>query len=156
MTFIGFLVFSDPPKPGIADTLRQLRDLGMSLKIVTGDNRVVAAALGRQVCINHAEVVTGGDLREMSDAALRQRVLRADLFAEIEPNQKDQIILASKRSGQVVGFMGDGINDASALHAADVGISVAGAIDSWNLDEMFVGCTGPPIWTRLRRRSSSW
>lgn len=129
LTFAGFLVFTDPPKPGIADTLRQLRDHGIALKIITGDNRVVAAAVGRQVGIDHPEVVTGGELRKLDDAALLKRVNQVDLFAEIEPNQKEQIILALKRSGQVVGFMGDGINDASALHAADVGISVASAVD---------------------------
>lgn len=129
MTFAGFLVFTDPPKPGIADTLRRLRELGISLKIITGDNRIVAAAVGRQVGIDHPDVVTGSELRGLSDAALRQRANQVDLFAEVEPNQKEQIILALKRTGQVVGFMGDGINDASALHAADVGISVATAVD---------------------------
>ncbi|WP_010587276.1 magnesium-translocating P-type ATPase [Schlesneria paludicola] len=129
MTFVGFLIFADPPKTGIAETLRQLRGLGISLKIITGDNRVVAAAVGRQVGIDHPDVLTGSELRTLNDDALRHRVNHVDLFAEIEPNQKEQIILALKRTGQVVGFMGDGINDASALHAADVGISVASAVD---------------------------
>lgn len=129
MTFAGFLVFTDPPKAGMANTLRQLRELGISLKIITGDNRVVAAAVGRQVGIDDPDVVTGGELRKLSDQAISQRVSRVDLFAEIEPNQKEQIIRALKRTGQVVGFLGDGINDASALHAADVGISVASAVD---------------------------
>ncbi|MFO0918613.1 MAG: magnesium-translocating P-type ATPase [Planctomycetaceae bacterium] len=129
MTFVGFLVFTDPPKAGVAETLRELRDLGISLKIITGDNRVVAAAVGRQVGIDHPDVATGEELRRLSDEALRKRVSQVDLFAEVEPNQKEQIILALKRTGQVVGFMGDGINDASALHAADVGISVASAVD---------------------------
>lgn len=129
MTFLGFLVFYDPPKAGIAETLRQLRDLGISLKIITGDNRVVAAAVGRQVGIDHPDVVTGHELRALSDDALLRRVSQVDLFAEVEPNQKEQIIRAIQRTGQTVGFMGDGINDASALHAADVGISVASAVD---------------------------
>lgn len=129
MTFVGFLIFTDPPKAGIADTLRQLRSLGISLKIITGDNRVVAAAVGRQVGIDHPDILTGSELRALDDDAIRHKVNHVDLFAEIEPNQKEQIILALKRTGQTVGFMGDGINDASALHAADVGISVATAVD---------------------------
>lgn len=129
LTFLGFIIFFDPPKAGITDTLHQLRDLGIGLKIITGDNRVVAAAVGRQVGITHPEIVTGSELRQLSDEALCQRATHVDLFAEIEPNQKEQIILALKRTGQVVGYMGDGINDASALHAADVGISVATAVD---------------------------
>jgi Mg2+-importing ATPase len=81
------------------------------------------------VGIDSPEIVTGSDLNALDDDALRERVRRADVFAEVEPNQKEQIILALKRSGEVVGYLGDGINDASALHAADVGISVASAVD---------------------------
>lgn len=129
LTFVGFVVLSDPPKPGIDDTLNQLRDLGISLKIITGDNRIVAAALGRQVGIKNLEVITGHDLKELDEKELSDRAAQVDLFAEVEPNQKEQIIRVLKKSGQVVGYMGDGINDASALHAADVGISVATAVD---------------------------
>ncbi len=129
MTFVGFLVFFDPPKPGIPDTVRHLRQLGVSLKIVTGDNRLVAAYVGQQVGVSGAQFLTGPDLHQMSDEALRRRVNEVDVFAEVEPNQKERIILALQKAGNVVGYMGDGINDASALHAADVGISVEGAVD---------------------------
>lgn len=129
MTFLGFLVFFDPPKPGIVDTIRQLSDLGISLKMITGDNPWVAATTGRQIGLSHPRILTGRDLRVMSDEALLKQVNGVDMFAEIEPNQKERIILALKKAGNVTGYMGDGINDASALHSADVGISVEGAVD---------------------------
>ena len=129
MTFLGFLVFADPPKADAKETLQQLRDLGVGLKVITGDNRAVAASISHRVGIESPVIVTGSDLRTLSEDAVRQRVHDADVFAEVEPNQKEQIILALKQSGHVVGYLGDGINDASALHAADVGISVASAVD---------------------------
>ena len=129
MTFLGFLVFADPPKADAAETIAQLRDLGVALKIITGDNRAVAATISRRVGIASPDIVTGSDLRTLSGEAFVQRARQADVFAEVEPNQKEQIILALKQSGEVVGYLGDGINDASALHAADVGISVASAVD---------------------------
>ncbi|MEW6442544.1 MAG: magnesium-translocating P-type ATPase [bacterium] len=129
MTFLGLLVFSDRPKAGVEDTLRRLRDLGISLKIITGDNRLVAEGVSREVGILNPGILTGPELRRMSDEALILAAGSVDVFAEVEPNQKERIILALKKAGNVVGFMGDGINDASALHAADVGISVQGAVD---------------------------
>jgi P-type Mg2+ transporter len=129
MTFLGFLVFSDPLKAGIVDTVSQLRRLGVALKIITGDNRLVAATLSRQVDFAHPRLLTGAELRLMRDEALLHQVNEVDVFAEVEPNQKERIILALKKAGNVVGYMGDGINDASALHAADVGISVDSAVD---------------------------
>jgi len=129
MTFVGFLVFADPPKADAKQTIAELRELGVGLKVITGDNRAVAAAISQRVGITSPTIVTGNDLRHMSDGAMTKRSLEADIFAEIEPNQKERIILALKRTGQVVGYLGDGINDASALHAADVGISVASAVD---------------------------
>lgn len=129
MIFLGFLVFADPPKADAKETLAQLRDLGVKLKIITGDNRAVAASISHRVGIDAPVIVTGTDLRTLSEEALRQRAGEADVFAEVEPNQKEQIILALKHRGDVVGYLGDGINDASALHAADVGISVASAVD---------------------------
>lgn len=129
MTFSGFIVFEDPPKANVTETVQRLRDLGCSLKIVTGDNRLVARSVAEQVGLPNVEVLTGGDLHRMSDAALSQRVNKVDVFAEVEPNQKERIILALKKSGRVVGYMGDGINDAPALHTADVGISVDSAVD---------------------------
>ncbi|HLQ46878.1 MAG TPA: HAD-IC family P-type ATPase, partial [Planctomycetaceae bacterium] len=129
MTFLGFLVFADPPKADARETLEQLKELGVGLKVITGDNRAVATTISRRVGIESPIIVTGSDLRTLSDEAIRQRASDADVFAEVEPNQKEQIILALKHTGQVVGYLGDGINDASALHAADVGISVASAVD---------------------------
>ena len=129
MTFLGFLILFDPPKPGIIETIRQLKHLGVSLKIITGDNRLLAANVSQQVELLNPHILTGGDLHQMSDEALLKRVNEVDVFAEVEPNHKERIILALKKAGHVVGYMGDGINDASALHTADVGISVDSAVD---------------------------
>jgi Mg2+-importing ATPase len=129
LTFLGLLVFFDPPKAGIVETLKYLKQLGISLKVITGDNELVATSISEQVGLSTVRVLTGKDLHEMSDEALLQQVYNADVFAEVEPNDKERIILALKKTGNVVGYMGDGINDASALHTADVGISVDGAVD---------------------------
>ncbi len=129
MTFLGFLVLFDPPKPNIIETITSLRKLGVSLKIITGDNRLVAANLSQQIGLTNTKTITGSELRQMSDGALLMHVGEADVFAEIEPNQKERIIVALRKAGNVVGYMGDGINDTSALHAADVGISVDSAVD---------------------------
>ncbi len=129
MTFLGFLVLFDPLQPGIVAALQSLRDLGVTLKVITGDNSMVAATVSKQAGLTNPTILTGADLRRMSAEALTQRAPTVDVFAEVEPNQKLGIILALKRAGHVVGYMGDGINDASALHAADVGISVADAAD---------------------------
>jgi Mg2+-importing ATPase len=129
MTFLGFLVLFDPAKPKITETIRELRQLGISLKIVTGDNRLVAASISQQVGFPTPKILAGSDLRTLSDEALLRQVNEVNVFAEVEPNQKERIILALKKAGNVVGYMGDGINDASALHAADVGLSVEGAVD---------------------------
>jgi Mg2+-importing ATPase len=129
MTFLGFLVLFDPPKPGIADTIGHLARLGVALKMITGDNRLVATHAAQQVGLLSSQVLTGPDLHQMSDEALLHRVNGVNVFAEVEPNQKERLIIALKKAGNVVGYMGDGINDASALHAADVGISVESAAD---------------------------
>ncbi|MGO8881471.1 MAG: magnesium-translocating P-type ATPase [Desulfomonilaceae bacterium] len=129
MTFLGFLVLFDPPKADIVETIGLLKRLGVSLKIITGDNRLVAANLSRQIGLTNARILTGPELREMSNEALLARVTDVDVLAEVEPNQKERIILALRKAGNVVGYMGDGINDASALHAADVSISVDSAAD---------------------------
>lgn len=129
MTFLGFLVFFDPPKANIIETIASLKNLGVALKVITGDNHLVAANVSQQMGLTNTEILTGPELRQLSDGALLRRVVDVDVFAEIEPNQKERIILALKKAGNVVGYMGDGINDASALHAADVGISVESAVD---------------------------
>ncbi|RDE17739.1 MAG: magnesium-translocating P-type ATPase [Candidatus Thorarchaeota archaeon] len=129
MVFLGFLVIADPPKAGMMDTLSELRSLGISLKVITGDNELVAAHIGREIGFAEARAVTGSSLRHMSDEALVRLAIDVDIFAEVEPNQKERIIMALQHGGNVVGYIGDGINDASALHTADVGISVDSAVD---------------------------
>jgi Mg2+-importing ATPase len=129
MTFLGFLVLFDPPKANIIETIASLKNLGVALKIITGDNHLVAANVSQQMGLSNTKILTGPDLHQLSDGALLKHVVDVDVFAEIEPNQKERIILALKKAGNVVGYMGDGINDASALHAADVGISVESAVD---------------------------
>jgi Mg2+-importing ATPase len=129
MTFSGFLVLFDPPKPNIIDTITSLKNLGVALKVITGDNHLVAANVSQQMGLKNTKILTGPDLANLSDAALIGLVGSVDVFAEIEPNQKERIIIALKKAGNVVGYMGDGINDASAIHAADVGISVDSAVD---------------------------
>jgi Mg2+-importing ATPase len=129
MIFTGFLVFQDPPKADAAGTIQRLRQSGVTLKLITGDNYAVARQLSSSLGISTAGMLTGAELSQISDEDLPQRAEQASVFAEIEPNQKERVVLALRKSGHVVGFMGDGINDASALHAADVGISVDTAVD---------------------------
>ncbi len=129
MVFCGFLTFNDPPKPGAAEAVQRLRDIGVSIKIVSGDSREATAHLGSILGLENPRVLAGPELHYLTDEALVARVVATDLFAEVEPNQKEHIILALRKAGHVVGFMGDGINDAAALHASDVGISVDGAAD---------------------------
>ena len=129
MVFLGFIALFDPPKPNAAETIARLNDLGVSLKVITGDNALVAKSLALQVGLKDAKILTGSDLLKLNDAALLHRAPMTDIFAEVEPNQKERIIFILKKAGYVVGFMGDGINDAPALHTADVGISVDTAVD---------------------------
>jgi len=129
MTFMGFLVFFDPLKEGIEQTINDLGELGISLKIITGDNRLAAANISEQIGLLKNRILTGPEIGRESDEALQKLVQQVDVFAEVEPNQKERLILALRKSGCVVGYLGDGINDASALHAADIGLSVEGAVD---------------------------
>ena len=129
LTFVGFLRFLDPPKPDIQRTLADLLALGVRVKVITGDNRLVAAHVAQAVGMLEPSVLTGRELNTLGDETLWHRAERTDIFAEIDPNQKERIVLALKKRGHVVGYLGDGINDASALHAADVGISVDQAVD---------------------------
>ena len=129
LTFIGFLRFLDPPKPDIQRALTDLLTLGIRVKVITGDNRLVAAHVAQLVGMQAAQVLTGHELNSLHDEALWHMAERADIFAEIDPNQKERIVLALKKRGHVVGYLGDGINDAPALHAADVGVSVDQAVD---------------------------
>lgn len=129
MTFRGFLVFLDPPKADAAATIATLRGLGIATKVISGDNRHVTAHVARAVGIDDASMLTGEEIAGMRDEALWHLAPRTDLFVEIDPQQKERIVRALQRTGEAVGYLGDGINDAPALHAADVGISVAAAVD---------------------------
>jgi len=129
MRFEGYLRFFDPPKSDAATTIKELAALGVRLKVITGDSRRVALHVATMVGMEVEDVLTGGDLDTMRDEALWQHAERTTLFAEVDPNQKERIIHALRRTGHVVGYLGDGINDAPALHAADVGISVDSAVD---------------------------
>jgi len=129
MVFAGFITLFDPLKENIVKTIDELKNLGVSLKIVTGDNKLVAANIFAQMGITDAVIMTGGEIAAISDRALMNRVGDVNVFAELEPNEKERIIVALKKAGFVVGYMGDGINDAAALHVADVSISVDDAVD---------------------------
>jgi P-type Mg2+ transporter len=129
MTFLGFITLFDPPKKDAVQIIINLKNLGVQLKLITGDNALVADSLAKQIGMENAKILTGKQIHDMSDNALMHQARRTDIFAEVEPNQKERIIMFLKKSGNVVGFMGDGINDAPALHTADVGISVDTAVD---------------------------
>lgn len=129
LVFMGFLLFFDPPEPGVLKTLDELRRLGVGIKIITGDNCFVAHHVAESVGMKVERVVTGKELLMLNDESLWQIAPLVTLFAEVDPNQKERIILALQKTGHVVGYLGDGINDAPALYAADIGISVNNAVD---------------------------
>ena len=129
MIFAGFLAFLDPPKADVKSTIYGLNKLGIEIKILTGDNHLLAQKICRDIGINVAGVITGDELKAMNEIELSRRVLNTTIFARITPDQKERIIMALKKLGKSVGYMGDGINDAPALKMADVGISVNNAVD---------------------------
>jgi Mg2+-importing ATPase len=129
LVFHGFLLFFDPPKAGVRETVADLTRLGVQLKIITGDNHLAARHTAEAVGLPVTGMLTGADLDELRDEALWHQAVSTTLFAEVDPNQKERIIRALQRTGRVVGYLGDGINDAPALHTADVGISVDQAVD---------------------------
>lgn len=129
LLFVGFLLFLDPPKTSAGEALRELHRAGIATKVITGDNRHIAAHVAKVVGLDADAMLTGEQLLSMSDEALWHKATRTDLFVEIEPQQKERIVRALQKSGHAVGYLGDGINDAPALHAADVGISVDDAVD---------------------------
>jgi P-type Mg2+ transporter len=129
MVFLGFLIFSDPPKKGIVDSIQKLKQKGIALKIITGDNSNIARYLAMQINLRYAVVLTGSDLNNLTSDALQRKITEVDVFAEILPAQKERIVKAFQSLGSSVGFLGDGINDANALKAADVGISIQNAVD---------------------------
>jgi Mg2+-importing ATPase len=129
LEFAGFLCFSDPVKPDAQHTVRALAARGVRVKIVTGDQRHVAAHLAAQVGLDGGAMLTGEAIAGLRDEALWHLAERTNLFVEVGPAQKERIVRALQRTGHAVGYLGDGINDAPALHAADVGISVDQAVD---------------------------
>ncbi len=129
LVFAGFAVFLDPPKASAGETIRAMAAAGVAVKVLTGDNEQVSRHVFQEIGVPVTGVLAGSDLEEMSDEALLGALPRVNLFCRVNPQQKHRVLLALKRLGHVVGFMGDGINDAPALHAADVGISVDGAAD---------------------------
>ncbi len=129
LVLAGFVTFADKPLPDAALAVADLRRQGVQLKIITGDSDLVSAHVCAEVGIDPGKIVLGGDIDGMTDAALEVVSEQTTVFARTSPAQKNRILLALKRRGHVVGFMGDGINDAPSLHAADVGISVASAVD---------------------------
>ncbi|MDU9032213.1 magnesium-translocating P-type ATPase [Pseudomonas corrugata] len=129
MTFRGFLLFFDPPEPGVKDTLASLDRLGVQVKIISGDSHLVARHVGQAVGLPVERIITGAELSAMKDEALMHLAPLTTLFTEVDPNQKERIIRALQKTGHVVGYMGDGINDAPALQVADIGISVDNAAD---------------------------
>ncbi len=129
LVFSGFAVFLDPPKASAGATIQSMAAAGVSVKVLTGDNEQVTRHVFGEIGVPVTGVLTGDALTNLSDEALIGQLPRINLFCRVSPQQKLRILLALKRLGNVVGFMGDGINDAPALHAADVGISVDGAAD---------------------------
>ena len=125
----GFLTFSDPPLATAKSTLDALRQDGIQVKILTGDNELVTQHICSQVGLDSGRIVLGTELDKISDPALAHIVEQTSVFARVSPAQKNRIILALKHRSHVVGYLGDGINDAPSLHAADVGISVSSAVD---------------------------
>jgi len=125
----GCLVFSDPPKPTAGGSVARLLRLGVTVKIVTGDNPVVAESVCRALGVRSEGTLTGNDLDALSDGELEERVARTTVFSRVSPEQKARILRAARSSGSAVAFLGDGVNDALALHHADVGISVDTATD---------------------------
>ena len=128
MTLVGFVTFADPAKPDAAATLEQLAANGISVRMLTGDNHLVAAHIAKQVGLDATTVMTGADIDKLDEPALAARAPDVAVFAELNPIQKERIVRALRTTGKVVGYMGDGINDSPALHAADVGISVDSAV----------------------------
>jgi Mg2+-importing ATPase len=129
LDFEGLLVFDDPPKPGAREAIAELREAGVDVRLITGDSVGCARAVASAVGIDARRIMTGDDLGQLDPARLASVVAGVHVFAEVEPLHKERIVAALRAGREVVAFLGDGINDAPALHAADVGISVDSAVD---------------------------
>lgn len=129
MVLIGYLAFLDPPKESAAEAVSALKRNGVTTKILTGDNEKAAETVCRQVGLSARYILLGSDIEKMDDAELKKQAERTTVFAKLSPGQKARIVAALRENGHTVGFMGDGINDAAAMKASDIGISVDTAVD---------------------------
>jgi P-type Mg2+ transporter len=129
MTLAGFVTFVDPPKPSASQALKDLAKLGVSVMVLTGDSKPVTARVCQQLDFKVTGILEGDQISKLDDAGLLAAIRGTNVFCRLNPVQKNRIVLALKRSGHVVGYIGDGINDAPSLHDADVGLSVDGAVD---------------------------
>lgn len=129
LTLIGYVAFLDPPKESTAPALKALAAHGVAVKVLTGDNELVTAKICREVGLEQQGLLMGNDIERMSDTELAKAVETTNVFAKLTPSHKERIVRLLKGNGHVVGFMGDGINDAPALRTADIGISVDSAVD---------------------------
>lgn len=129
LTLVGYIAFLDPPKESAAPALQALKANGVAVKVLTGDNELVTSKICHEVGLPVTKIMLGADIEHMSDRELYQATLDASIFAKLTPAHKERIVRVLHQSGHVVGFMGDGINDAAALRAADIGISVDTAVD---------------------------
>ncbi len=129
LVFAGFAAFFDPPKKSAQEALAKLAHAGVAVKVVTGDNELVTRHICEKLGLPITGILTGADMQAMDDHALSACVENVNLFCRVNPAQKNRVILALKQRGRVVGYMGDGINDAPSLHSADIGISVESAVD---------------------------
>ncbi|MGZ7078523.1 MAG: magnesium-translocating P-type ATPase [Thermoanaerobaculia bacterium] len=129
LTFAGFVAFLDRPKEGVTRAILDLANAGVATKVITGDNKLVAQHIAQAVGLRSDRTLTGADLDALNDEALWHAAERTDVFAEVDPTQTERIILALKKTGHVVGFLGDGVNDAPAMHAADTSMAVEQAVD---------------------------
>ncbi|WP_461255365.1 magnesium-translocating P-type ATPase, partial [Treponema sp. R80B11-R83G3] len=129
MIFVGYLAFLDPPKDSARAAIKALNEFGVRVKVLTGDNDAVTVTVCKNVGLDIQHILLGSQIEAMSDEALAKAVEETDIFAKLSPNQKARIVTTLRKNKHTVGFMGDGINDATAMKAADVGISVDTAVD---------------------------
>ena len=129
MNFLGFVAFLDPPKPDASASIKQLNDLGIDLKILSGDNAIVTEKVCRGVGLAINGLLTGAEIDELNDDELKNRVEHVNVFARLSPMQKERVVGSLQKSNHIIGYLGDGINDAPAIKKADVGISVNNATD---------------------------
>lgn len=129
MVFLGFMAFLDPPKESAKDAIKDLQDYGVTIKVLTGDNELVSKYVCEKVGMGDCDVLAGPEIEHMSDKQLKEKIIHTEIFARLSPQQKSRIVACLREDGHVVGFMGDGINDALAMKKSDVAISVDTAVD---------------------------